>query len=675
MSHNKFCFLLSMLFLVLTISFVSAITTIDDNQITTSELNITGNADITGDLNMGDGFITSNSPVRLLDGLKIISLNSTGGFTQYFHIFFSDDEKIAEEKHTGLTNATNKSLIFFSHDLGNPYKMGYMFYNANTNRSDFVINQGGANRASLFERSLMIGKGLGNATIDGNYTLCQGFSLIDCDTSSTGADLGVEDDIEAKGSIYSQENINATGNFSLGQKIVFTLGEIIDNIVDGWITITGGLNVTQNLNVVGNATIEGNLSVTGNASADWFKGNLNWSDVQNAPTSDWLSTYNTTYAGFNTTANIIGLINNTAEWTLNFSKIFSDDWTNVTITESQISNLVHTVNETNINVLDVNASSATIHGDLNVTGTSYLGDIIIDADNITTNNIISKDGNVSFWNGTDKNMIITQDGNVGIGTTNPIRTLDVNGVTRISGGGLLVGDVVPGNPANPPEGEVWVMDDDIDVRFILGEGTSSGESAGMKWNSAGNYLSIYHSSVGTGSIVLDSSGNVGIGTVNPTHKLNVVGDGNITGNLNVSGDLFIGGNVTGFYEEGEFEPAFDFVTGDAAVTTIYGAYYTKIGRIVHLQMGLRLVKDTDTGVLTITGLPFTAGGANSSYAPVTLYLYGVGSAGEIPTGFIEIRTTTLNLKMTPQSTGAATDMDDTDIAAESFFQISASYRV
>ncbi len=147
------------------------------------------------------------------------------------------------------------------------------------------------------------------------------------------------------------------------------------------------------------------------------------------------------------------------------------------------------------------------------------------------------------------NTLNVVNGKVGIGTTNPIRTLDVNGVTRISGGGLLVGDVVPGNPANPPEGEVWVMDDDIDVRVILGEGTSSGESAGMKWNSAGNYLSIYHSSVGTGSMVFDSSGNVGIGTTTPNEKLTVVGNQNLTGNF--SGDQFYGetnihpdGNIT-----------------------------------------------------------------------------------------------------------------------------------
>ncbi|KKK96066.1 hypothetical protein LCGC14_2666510, partial [marine sediment metagenome] len=35
---------------------------------------------------------------------------------------------------------------------------------------------------------------------------------------------------------------NFTGNLTVGQKITFALGEIIDNIVDGWITITGNLN-------------------------------------------------------------------------------------------------------------------------------------------------------------------------------------------------------------------------------------------------------------------------------------------------------------------------------------------------------------------------------------------------------------------------------------------------
>jgi hypothetical protein len=104
-------------------------------------------------------------------------------------------------------------------------------------------------------------------------------------------------------------DISDTTNLTLGEKIIFTLGEVIDNIVSGWITITGSLNVTQDLYVVGNTTFEGKLNVTGNISANWFKGNLNWSDVQNAPKF---------------------VENNTGGWNLTFTNIMSGDWTNVT---------------------------------------------------------------------------------------------------------------------------------------------------------------------------------------------------------------------------------------------------------------------------------------------------------------------------------------------------------
>ena len=229
-----------------------------------------GDVEISGNLHMG-GAITHDSPVLLRDGLEIVNANSSGGFNEYFHMFFSDDEEIAKVTHTGLTDATNSSLIFFSHNLANPYGMGYLFYDTLSNRSAFVISQGGSQRASTFDRSLMIGKSLGNASMDENYTLCQGFNGADCNTTGTGADLVVEDDIEAKGSIYSQENFNATGNLSLGQKITFAFGEILDNIVDGWVTITGALKVSgdfavNNTNLYVN-TSSGNVGI-GTATPD-----------------------------------------------------------------------------------------------------------------------------------------------------------------------------------------------------------------------------------------------------------------------------------------------------------------------------------------------------------------------------------------------------------------------
>ena len=61
-----------------------------------------------------------------------------------------------------------------------------------------------------------------------------------------------------------------------------------------------------------------------------------------------------------------------------------------------------------------------VWGDLNVTGFSYLSGVTIAADNITTNEIISKDGNISFMNNSQNvNFFIKEDGKVGIGTVSP----------------------------------------------------------------------------------------------------------------------------------------------------------------------------------------------------------------------------------------------------------------
>jgi hypothetical protein len=60
-------------------------------------------------------------------------------------------------------------------------------------------------------------------------------------------------DAEDRQAFYSplgdigEEDISGTTNLTLGQKITFAFGEIIDNMVDGWIRITGGLNVTENV--------------------------------------------------------------------------------------------------------------------------------------------------------------------------------------------------------------------------------------------------------------------------------------------------------------------------------------------------------------------------------------------------------------------------------------------
>lgn len=105
-------------------------------------------------------------------------------------------------------------------------------------------------------------------------------------TNYNGTEVGRQFFYSPLGDI-SDEDISDSTNLTLGQKIVFALGGFIQNIISGQIDVNGSLNVT------------GSFTVNENITAGWFKGNLNWSDVQNAPTPDWITTYNATYDNYN----------------------------------------------------------------------------------------------------------------------------------------------------------------------------------------------------------------------------------------------------------------------------------------------------------------------------------------------------------------------------------------
>jgi len=82
----------------------------------------------------------------------------------------------------------------------------------------------------------------------------------------------------------------STKNLTVTEKITFALGEVIDNIVDGWVRITGGLNVT------GNAIVGGDLNVSGNITGTGIRNQLmpNLWTCQLTPTSSPVITSNLT---------------------------------------------------------------------------------------------------------------------------------------------------------------------------------------------------------------------------------------------------------------------------------------------------------------------------------------------------------------------------------------------
>jgi len=65
-------------------------------------------------------------------------------------------------------------------------------------------------------------------------------------------------------------------NLTIGERLVFRLGEFISNTVDGWLRVEGSLNVTENTNLWGNATVRQNLTVIGHLHTE---GNVTGSQI------------------------------------------------------------------------------------------------------------------------------------------------------------------------------------------------------------------------------------------------------------------------------------------------------------------------------------------------------------------------------------------------------------
>ncbi|MER0439587.1 hypothetical protein [Emticicia sp. W12TSBA100-4] len=132
----------------------------------------------------------------------------------------------------------------------------------------------------------------------------------------------------------------------------------------------------------------------------------------------------------------------------------------------------------------------------------------------------------SLWN--DNQSLpntINYSGNVGINTTTPQYELDVNGTIRVSGD-LYSTKIGIGSTAIPSFA-LQVTDGDIAI-------TSTADAKTWKFNyeDANNWLALQEN--GTTRMVIANGGNVGIGSTNPTAKLQVDGTGYFTGNLTVN---------------------------------------------------------------------------------------------------------------------------------------------
>ena len=211
------------------------------------------------------------------------------------------------------------------------------------------------------------------------------------------------------------DDISDITNLTLGEKITFTLGGIIDNIVNGWITMTGGLNVIGHTNLSGNL-YAGNSSLFVNASSGFVgigtnnpsqkldvRGQGNFSGViwVNNGTQINGSTYNATYNNY---ANNVSL---------NYSKLTYDNWNTAWLSTynatyvaiNTTANIQGLLNGTSMNFANVGIGTASPDMKLDVIGHTNLS------------------GNLYAGNSTL--FVNASSGNVGIGTTSPLHNLQI----------------------------------------------------------------------------------------------------------------------------------------------------------------------------------------------------------------------------------------------------------
>ncbi len=133
-------------------------------------------------------------------------------------------------------------------------------------------------------------------------------------------------------------------------------------------------------------------------------------------------------------------------------------------------------------------------------------------------------GSIAFQINSGEKARIDSSGNVGIGTSSPTEKLEVNGNVRISGSNQSTLTIGSGNQVGPHMVNIWGGGSGVDYGYALGgnlrlyANTSTSNNTILAAPGAG---AIRIATNGTERMRITSGGNVGIGSDNPTAKLDI----------------------------------------------------------------------------------------------------------------------------------------------------------
>ena len=344
-------------------------------------------------------------------------------------------------------------------------------------------------------------------------------------------------------------NVEAIGNFSLGQKITFALGEVIDNLINNWVKVTGSLNVTGDIHTPGGivvggapaAAVAGTLRFTNNI----FQGynGSEWLVISNGSSaaSPWSSSAGNVYytsgnvgigvsspsSALNVSGNIGTSGNVTATMFIGNGSLLTGVVTSGGTGEGMwLNNTAGVIRPNESYGKNVNISgNLTIDHWLNITGTS--GEVVT-AGNVTAamffgdGSLLSGLENVSINYGNNGSEMVpyklSGDGTLQIdvvaNNADDLICVDCIGANEISDVYVLnTGDTVAGN---------LIVNGSLNVTNV----TYFGSQAVANIDASGNIVAAGNLTVNNSVLFVNrDSGNIGVGTASPSQPLDV--DGNV----------------------------------------------------------------------------------------------------------------------------------------------------
>ena len=389
------------------------------------------------------------------------------------------------------------------------------------------------------------------------------------------------------------------------------------------------LDVDGAINTTGNVTVGGTLNLTGDLTSNVINAG---SGTAAAPSVSVGTTDNGLYSPG--TDQVAISTNGTQRLTIDSSGQIKIEQTST----DRILRIIST-GANAANMLFQTSSSGTGDGDglyvgIDDTPTAYFWNFENTSSVFATNNT--------------ERMRIDSSGNVGIGTTNPGRTLDVNGVIRSDGtsGALAFG----GNSSTPSEGSAihrpanntiaFATDSTERVRIYSDGGVSIKKY--LEFRDGGD--TTFAGYLGSGNHIITGALNTDFGLRAETNLFFAAGGNAERMRIDSSGAIVLPDGSPGIqfgsvsspatstnlddYEEGTWTPtAVGASTAGTTTYSIQSATYVKIGRLVHVRAYVAWSAATGTGGLYVRGLPYTIGSSVSYGGPAINYWHNITQAG------------------------------------------------